>query len=356
VSRISILAVAAAGALAAVPARAEPAPLRIDYEATGGCPGAAVFLEEIQWRTSLARVAGPNEAALPVKVRIVQRGPVNSGRLVLGEGRGAITREVQDARCDEVVAALALITALAVDPRARTAPKPPPAPPAPTAPPPAATPPREPPARTAGEPAGALPPARIIGDPLPASPPPLGDAPPAPGGPRWSLGAQAVAAFAVTPRTLLGGGVFAERAFDGGGGASLRLALDLSGTGDFDVGPGGAWFLRGVVRVEGCAFARRAGPWFRLVPCLGVEGGAIEGGGILRGSLVEVRRAAVPWFGAGALPRAAFDLGAVAIEVQGGPIFPAVRRTFGFERPGYVIYTLPPVTWTTSLGVGARFP
>jgi hypothetical protein len=353
VSRASILAVAAAGALAAAPARAEPAPLRIDYEATGGCPGAAVFLEEIQWRTSLARVAGPTEAALPVKVRIVRRGPVNSGRLVLGEGRGAITREVQGARCDEVVSALALITALAVDPRARTASKPPP-PPAVAAPPLAASSPA-PPEGSAGEPASALPPPQIIGDPLPASPV-AGDAPPAPGGPRWSFGTGAVAAFAVTPRPLLGGGVFADRAFDGGGGASLRLAVDLAGTGDFNVGPGGAWFLRGVVRVEGCAFAQRAGPWFRLVPCLGVEGGAIEGGGILRGSLVEVQRAAVPWFGAGVLPRAAFDLGAVVIEVQGGPTFPAVRRTFSFERPDYVIYTLPPVTWTIGLGVEAHFP
>jgi hypothetical protein len=348
VSRTSILAVLAASAFTAAPARAEPAPLRIDYEAAGGCPGAAVFLEEVQWRTPLARVAGPEEAALPVKARIARRGRVSSGRLVLGEGRDAITREVESARCDEVVSALALITALAVDPHARTAPKMPPPPPAlPLVP----APPEE---SAPSEPARALP-VEIVGDPLPVIPL-QGDAPPASGTRRWAAGAHAVTAFAVAPRPLVGGGVFAERAFDDRGSAWLRLAVELAATGSFDVGPGGAWFLRGVVRVEGCAFGQRAGSWFRLVPCLGVEGGAIEGTGVLRGSLVEVRQAAVPWFGAGVLPRAAADLGAVVIEAQGGPVFPAVRRTFSFQTPHYVIYDVPPVTWTATLGVGVHFP
>ena len=127
--RLPILAVLSGGALAAAPARAEPAPLRLDYEtAGGGCPGAAVFLDEIQWRTDQARVVGPAEAALEVRARVVRRGPVTRGRLVLGTGKDAIVREVEGASCEEVVSALALITALALDPHASTATKRPAAP------------------------------------------------------------------------------------------------------------------------------------------------------------------------------------------------------------------------------------
>ncbi len=350
-SRTPILAVLAAAALAAAPARAEPPPLRVDYEAAPGCPGAAIFLEEIQWRTSLARVAGPEEAALPVNARIVRRGAVSRGRLVLGVGKDAITREVEGAPCDEVVSALALITALAVDPRARTAPKAPPPPPPPDLPP--LPPPPPPPAPPLAAHVTALPPPAIIGAPLPAV---LEGPAPAPNRPRWSLGARVSTALSVTRRPLLGGGIFAERALDERWGASLRLAVELAGTGSFDVGPGGAWFLLGFARIEGCAFAQRARSWFLLVPCLGVEGGAIGGGGILRGSLAEVSQAAVPWVAGGILPRAAVDLGPVVIEAQGGPVFPVVRRIFSFKNPHYVVWDLPPVTWSIGLGAGVHFP
>jgi hypothetical protein len=335
------------GALTTAPARAEPVPLRLHYEAPGGCPGAALFLEEIQWRTDLARVVGPAEAALDVRARIVRRGPVTRGHLVVGEGKDAIVREVEGARCDEVVSALALITALAVDPHASTALKRPA--------PPAAMPPLPPPPAPGEHVAPALPSAQILGDPLPVIPL-AEDAPPAPRPSRWAFGARVATAIAVVPRPLLGGTLFVERALPERWGASVRLAAELTGTGGFDVGPGGAWFLRGVVRAEGCAFAQRATAWLTLVPCLGVEGGVIEAAGILRGSLAVVEQGVVPWVGAGVLPRAAFDLGPVALEVQGGPVFPAVRHTFSFQSPDYLVYALPAVTWTAGLGARVHFP
>ena len=135
----------------------------------------------------------------------------------------------------------------------------------------------------------------------------------------------------------------------------MRLAVEVAGTGGFAVGPGGAWFLRGVVRAEGCAFARTPAAWLRLVPCVGVEGGAMKAAGILQGALATVGQGVVPWAGAGFLPRAAFDLGPVALEVQGGPVFPAVRHTFSFQMPDYVIYELPAVTWTAGLARGSIF-
>jgi hypothetical protein len=341
----------AASALIALPAHADPAPLHIDYEAAAGCPGVADFLGEIQWRTSLARVAGPTERALEVRARIVANGPVIVGRLVLGEGKAVVEREVASPNCDEVVSALALITALALDPHASTAPKPPT--PAPTGPGALAAP------APVSEPAmpgrDTRAPPQIVGEPLPVLPS-VPSSPPQPTPPPWSLGARAVTALAVAPRPYFGGGLFLDRAFDTRWGASVRLAAEVVATGDFDIGPGGASFLRGLVRVEACAFVLKPTPWLRLMPCLGVEGGAIRAEGLLRGALVQAQESIVPWAGLGVLPRIDFDLGRVVLEAQGGPTFPFVRRIFTFQSPHYEVYDLPPVTWTAAFATRVRFP
>lgn len=52
------------GALTGADARAEVQPLRITYEAHEGCPSAKAFLRELTQRTSRARAAAPDEAAL----------------------------------------------------------------------------------------------------------------------------------------------------------------------------------------------------------------------------------------------------------------------------------------------------
>jgi hypothetical protein len=345
----SLAAALAAGALLGVPARADPPPVRVDYHAAEGCPGEEVFLDEIRRRTSLARVAAPGEDALLVRARIVRRGGASSGQLVLGVGRDRITREVQSERCDDVVSALALITALTLDPRAFAVPV---APPGPPPPPPLPAPPG--PAPPLPLPAELAPPA-ILPEPLPV----FATFTPAPQAPRsrpWVLGAQVTGAFAVTPRPLVGGGIFAERAFEGRAGAALRLAVELAGTGGLDAGPAGAWFVRGAARVEGCALAVRPAPWVSLLPCVGAEGGVLHGQGIPSPSVPRVQAATVPWLGGGILPRAAFEVGSVVLVAQGGPMFPLVRRTFAFDGPSYVIYALPAVTWTAALGGGFHFP
>ncbi|HTN85134.1 MAG TPA: hypothetical protein VL242_15655, partial [Sorangium sp.] len=112
------------GALAGSDARAEVQPLRITYEAHEGCPSATVFLRELTVRTSRARAAAPDEAALEVHVRITRSAGASRGRITLGAGEGARVREVGGATCAEVVAALALITALRVDPTASLDPQP----------------------------------------------------------------------------------------------------------------------------------------------------------------------------------------------------------------------------------------
>jgi hypothetical protein len=335
----------------AAPARAEPPPLRIDYAAAEGCPAAEGLLEEIRWRTSLARVAAPGEDAMLVEARITKHGALHRGRLVLRRGHVRIARALESERCDEVISAFALITALAIDPRASTAvkrpaaPPPPPPPPSPRPLPPAPLPPPPPPFAP-----------QIVPDPLPAVAPWPATAAPSIG--RWLVGARVAAAFAVAPRPLFGGEVLAERAFAGG--ASLRMGIEIGATGAFqvDLNTGGAWFLRAVGRVEGCAFALRSDR-FAAEPCLALEGGVLHGQGIAGGSVTTAQAATVPWFAGGLLPRLTADLGPVVLEAQGGPVLPFVRRTFVFgavDNPSTTIHEVPPVTGFLSLGASLHFP
>jgi hypothetical protein len=170
------------------------------------------------------------------------------------------------------------------------------------------------------------------------------------------VGARFSTAFAVTPRPLVGGGVYVERAFASRFGGSLALSVAVEGTGAFDAGPGRVWFLRGVARVEGCAFSWRPTRALWIVPCLAVEGGALHAEGIRGGSLVTADQVTVPWAGAGLLPRISVDLGRAVLHLSGGPIFPLVQRTFQFVMPQQTIHTVPPVTGAALAGAAVRFP
>lgn len=154
---------------------------------------------------------------------------------------------------------------------------------------------------------------------------------------------------------MFGGGLSAERIWGGTAGVSARLSVEMASTGSFDIGPGGAAFLRGVGRVEGCPFLRPA-RWLAAGACLGAEVGFLRGEGLPRGTIAAVEEATVPWAGLGLAPRVAADLGERAVlGLEGGPTFSLVRRSFVFERPDFTIHEVPAVTWSVRVGVGVRF-
>jgi hypothetical protein len=324
-------------------ARAEPLPVRVDYGAPKDCPAAGVFIEEIQRRTNLARLALAHEEARGLAVRIARSGSRYRGLLTLVDGANEITRDIEGQTCEEVVVALALVTALALDPNANLSPKPAPAPRVDEVEPAAPAPPDE---WDNSEP------------PAPPEPPPFSDRPsPRRALPRrWLLGARAASDLGLTPRALLGGDLFAELRFGGRWRPSIRLAVGVAATGTFDAGRGGVSFVRALGRLEVCAFAVRPVARLSLAPCVNLEAGALDARGIVGGSLTFVREGIVPWVGAGLVPRFELDLGRLELEARGGPVLPAVRRTFVFENPVYAIYSLPAVTWTTGVGMGVRVP
>jgi hypothetical protein len=336
-------------------ARAEALPIHLAYDAPADCPALPALRDEITRRTPLARFAAPAEAALEVRARItITRSGESRGHLAIGAGRGRVVREIASASCEEIVSAFALITALAIDPNASTAPRPPLAPPPPPpASPPAPLPPTPASLPRALHPGAALPPGDLLALPLPVVPAPE-PAHAARG--FWIVGGRASASFDVAPRPLLGGGIVVERAFDAGARASLSLGLELAATGDFSVGPAGASFWQAALRVDGCAFGQRPAPHLLVVPCLRAEGGALGGAGIPGAALTQVQKVTVPWLGVGLAPRAAVDVGRVVVELQGGPMFPLVRRTFRFDSPDYLVHEVPPVVWSLGLGAGLRFP
>jgi hypothetical protein len=97
--------------------------LDVEYEEFEGCPQRADFVREVMMRTPRARLSEPGEASRTVIVVLRRAGAATRGNLVLREASGAeTTREVEAGSCEEAVSALALVTALAIDPHASTAP------------------------------------------------------------------------------------------------------------------------------------------------------------------------------------------------------------------------------------------
>lgn len=378
-----MLAAAAAVGMASLSAavvRADPpAPLRIDYEGHEGCPGAAEFLRDVLARTTRARAAADGEPALDVWVRIVEK-EGSRGRIVLWKNTTPRAREVSGATCGEVAEALALITALAVDPSASAAKA------TPTGPggvsPPAGSAQVSGPLGTPGSmpvagpldvpvgPPGSTPVAGPLDPPVgppgsvpwgtPGSrewaPPPWRGPVPAPPPERpWSAGAFAATGLAAAPVPLFGGGLFVERAFGDRHGGVARLSAELATTGTFDAGPGAASFLRGTLGLEGCPIARVT-PWLSVGGCVAGEVGFLRAQGVARGEIASVAEALVPWASLGLRARLAVDLGPSGVlALDGGPSFPLVRRSFVFEAPDFTVFEVPAVTGSLRLSAGVRF-
>lgn len=127
-------------------AQEEREPVHVEYVVSDtDCPDQARFVAELTARTSKVTVVETGERRR-LHVEVVRRespparGPRVRGTLTLaGDGKSA-SREVLGQSCAEVVSALALVAALAIDPHASTKPAPElapdPAPPPPDPPPP----------------------------------------------------------------------------------------------------------------------------------------------------------------------------------------------------------------------------
>jgi hypothetical protein len=92
-------------------------PVQVEIDAPGACANANDFLNSLQSRSHLLRQAAGDEPRTTLQVRMIEMRRYVLGELrILDENWGIHTRKMQGANCDEVLQALSLAAAVALDP------------------------------------------------------------------------------------------------------------------------------------------------------------------------------------------------------------------------------------------------
>jgi hypothetical protein len=327
-----LAAVLAPDARAQALAAAKPPALQVEYSAPGNCPTEADFEGRVRSRTALARFADDKDAQA-VRVVVRPMGVTYAGHLtIVGRTGHPSERDVEDTLCTDVVDALALVTALAVDPNATLRPTTaspasapaaatPPGPPGPEAPAqatvatiPLLAPTPAPPSPTPAAPASAR------EKPGPEASPPLW--PPS----RWDLelGASFLASSGLAPDALLGGGAFVglEANSRSWVAPSARVTLFAETNGADGSSQPSFLFVGG--RIDVCP-VRLGSSTLSLRPCLAADVGAVRAEAQVNGTA-----GVTAWSDAAALVRARWAPGGGPwfVEVDGGAFVPSYRPEF----------------------------
>jgi hypothetical protein len=323
-------------------AAAEPESVRIDYAAPAGCPDVTAFFLSLRERTTRFREAGPDEQARRFLVRVRTVGSSFSGRLEIRspDGRTAV-RNVDAPICDEVSNALALITALTIDPNALTG-----------SPKMAGTSQVEPtPGSAAGpdRPRSPLSAAAVVTLPLLATP----DA----SQPwRWSAGLLGHATFLVSPTLGYGGDIFVEAEAPDSSrlGPAVRMGIFLNQS-DVELPSGrAARFQWALTEIDGCP-VRLGGTRLALHPCLVFRLGVIHGEGR---RISQPKKTVSLWSDAGPMLRLRFGVTArLFLDAQGGIVLPLHRPSFEITDMGssMTAYSVPRLGASAGIGVAYRF-
>ena len=337
---------------AAWPAAAAPMVVSVDYRAPAECPSRAVFLEQVLGRLSHVRVVEPGEGARHFEVEVESNADESRARLEFVDADSQpVQREISARDCDEAVSGIALVTALAIDPRLSIA--------APRrkseAPKTEAAAGREPePEPTAApKPANSEPVAPVI-----AAEPPIDD-----GRDRrtvssrdrerwyWGLGAALGAVSDLAPSWAPNGLVFAEM---GPGQIRARLSLGYADSGSLDLSGRSARFRLAHGRTELCPLAATLGAVV-LRPCTGLELGFVHAAGSESALVAEAKTASGLWFaGLGVLRAEVLLSSAFALTIDGQLRVPFLRRSYVFERPELPAFDTPRFGGGVLLGAEAR--
>jgi hypothetical protein len=332
-------------------ASAQIEPIRLTYHADEGCPTEDQFVDGVRTHTYRTRRAAGDEEARTFAVDVRVDGSKSAGVLrITGLGGEVTTRRVTGDSCEEVVSALTLITALAIDPQALLEPgAPAPAPAAPAAQPPGAV-----VAQLQAAPAQdrvahpAVPETRPVEAPLPRPPPPVERLL------RWSMGFDGQALGGFLPDWGAGGGPFVEAARTGRGvfvpsfrASVLTAALGASFPGG--VGAHVTWFL---ARLEVCPVRIPLDPLL-VAFCAGADGGMLrsEGSGLPYPG-TETR----PWLTPLAFGRVAWALPeGLWFEASAGIGVPLQRYRFYYQRGDAVVDVSDPPSLGAAVAFGAGY-
>ncbi|XXX74446.1 hypothetical protein WMF30_43045 [Sorangium sp. So ce134] len=340
-ARLFLVSAALAGGAVA---RAEPAPapLRIEYRAEAGCPTEAEFRARVGAR--LRRPLGAADAASAYVVAIERLDRRFTGRLGVRAADGAASdRDVAGDTCDDVVAALAVVTALAIDAQAADAPA---TAVAPMASAPASAAPATPPQVGIGRAAPPAPPPPVGGEP---TPPP---APAADAEARLTLGAQLLFGEMIGAPSF-GARIFAEppiAAVDRGVGP-LRFDADLAASSDPPAAGGAASLLLAALAADACPLGAALGGVL-LAPCARVEGGLLA---VSRRGVAPARSVTRGWLAIALPVRARVQLGGpFALDAEAGVRMPLLRASVLAE--GAAAAAPPPIEGVAAVGLGMTIP
>ena len=323
-------------------AAAEPESVRIDYAAPAGCPDATAFLRSLRERTTRFREAAPDVQARRFLVRVSAVGSSFSGRLEIRspDGRTAV-RNVDASVCDEVSSALALITALTIDPNALT-----------SSPKRAGASPVEPtPGSAAGPDRQSSPLSAAVVVTLPLLATPEASQPW-----RWSAGLLGHATFLVSPTLGYGGDIFVEAEAPDSSrlGPAIRMGIFLNQS-DVELPTGGAArFQWALTELDGCP-VRLGGTRLALHPCLVFRLGVIHGEGR---RISQPKKTVSLWLDTGPVLRPSLAVTARRLlEAQGGIMLPLHRPTFDIMDMGssMTAYSVPRLGASAGIGVAYRF-
>jgi len=327
-------------------------PVVVDYVAPDGCPMAAAFARDLASRTTRARVARPDEKGRILRVRLGRRGAGHVGTLAIEDGGGLGTpREVAGGTCAEVVSALALVAALAVDSRAAT--------------PGLAT--DDAPSVDGGSADGSAPAAAQAGAAdrpanAPATPAPSVEDAPRSTADREVAGGVAFGVGAGAEVSTVADAVVSLRAF-----ADLEIVrhsqvlapsfrLAFSRSLDHDTGGAGvsATFRLTQALLDVCPLRFDAATAVSVRPCLAASAGAVEVDPGAQGGTSKARSR--PWLSVSAHGRLSWTIaGRLSLEAEAGLSLPLLRESFFFE-PNFPVYEAPPAAFVGRLGASLRFP
>lgn len=332
-------------------------PIRIAYRSEGLCPSGDTFFGDVRARTDKIRPAQGAERARTLKVDVEEGANESRGALaiVAEDGSTSSVRTVRAKTCGDVVSALALVAALAIDPEARTSelPNMVDAGPALRAAPLASS------VTTSESPAPAK--ARDAGEAdasVRSTPSPSATAvePPTPSKPietRFSIGVgvEGASVLAVRPALSVVLGLDLQR--DEVVSPSFTLRLSRSFTGSASVAAGTANLTFSAVGLEPCPLRFRIGEAFALLPCARLAFGFVEAQGA---GVTTPANALRGWGDVGAHLRASLRIiGPVFLEAHGGARFPLFRDRFFVDQDS-TIYEIPTVLGAFGGDVRFAFP
>jgi hypothetical protein len=333
--------------------------IRLEFEAGGGCPGRPEFMAQVRARTERVHFLdlAPDAGADAVREFKVTAGPEGDravGRLRLGKTEDA-DRLVTGKTCAEVISALALIAAVAIDPAASLGviespvttalPSPSPLDQSPTEP----VPPLSPPPDVAAPP-------RPSNEPARASLPWFG-----------GVGAhgEVTRGFGSDAFTLVGASIYGEvgLAF----GETWRPVVRLSGVASWsptlepnaqpDVGAANLRLL--AARLSACPIAYRFRGSFDVRPCASFELGRLDATAkqVPNGKIVQTREDYMTRVAIGQSVQARMRLmPAVWMELELGANEPLLRQNFVFRNPDVPVSSVSVVEIAGALGLGLHFP